>query len=118
MRRLCACGNLVDKGVQCPCQTARRAERQRAADAKRPSARARGYDREWERASKRFLALPGNDLCACGCGRVANVVDHKRAHKGDQQLFWDPANWQPMNRACNSRKNVREEGGFGREARQ
>jgi len=27
--------------------------------------------------------------------------------------FWDRANWQPMNRRCNSRKAARLEGGFG-----
>jgi 5-methylcytosine-specific restriction protein A len=112
MRRLCACGNLVPKGERCPCQVDRKAEQQRAADAKRPSAHARGYDREWQRESKRFLGLPGNDLCACGS--PATLVDHRKAHKGDQRLFWDPANWQPMCRPCNSRKNVRQEGGFGR----
>lgn len=31
-------------------------------------------------------------------GRVtaANVVDHIKAHAGDQALFWDKANWQPL----------------------
>lgn len=29
-------------------------------------------------------------------------------------LFWDRSNWQPMNIACNTRKAIRSEGGFGR----
>ncbi len=29
-------------------------------------------------------------------------------------LFWDRANWQPMNRVCHSRKTATEDGGFGR----
>lgn len=112
MRRLCACGNLVDKGSECPCQIARRAEQQRKADAARPTAHARGYTREWAKESKRWLSLPGNDLCACGA--PATLVDHRIAHKGDQRLFWDVANWQPSCKPCNSRKNVRSEGGFER----
>jgi len=42
------------------------------------------------------------------------MVDHRIAHKGDMRLFWDRSNWQPMTRACNSRKAIRYEGGFGR----
>lgn len=42
------------------------------------------------------------------------MVDHRIAHKGNFRLFWDKSNWQPMTRACNSRKAIREEGGFGR----
>lgn len=45
------------------------------------------------------------------------MVDHRKAHKGDMRLFWDRSNWQPMARGCNSRKAVREEGGFGHRPR-
>jgi 5-methylcytosine-specific restriction protein A len=114
MKRLCVCGELVEKGETCICQQAKIKARQREADAKRGSAHARGYNQKWRIESKRFLALPGNERCACGCGRPANVVDHKVAHKGNKALFWDKTNWQAMNVACNSRKNVRHEGGFGR----
>ena len=31
---------------------------------------------KWQRESKAFLALPENRFCACGCGRVADMVDH------------------------------------------
>ncbi len=83
--------------------------------APRPSARSRGYDSKWERESKSFLAQPGNQRCCCGCGQPADMVDHRVAHKGDKGLFWDRANWRPMNRRCNSIKAARYEGGFGRE---
>ncbi|WP_259276600.1 HNH endonuclease signature motif containing protein [Pedomonas mirosovicensis] len=83
-------------------------------EALRPSARARGYDRKWQRESKAWLALPRNRLCICGCGQVADVVDHRIPHKGDMGLFWDRANWQPMNRRCHSRKTAQHDGGFGR----
>ncbi|TIL83794.1 MAG: HNH endonuclease [Mesorhizobium sp.] len=42
------------------------------------------------------------------------MVDHIKAPKGDMTLFWDRTNWQPYNRGCNSRKNIKSEGGFGR----
>lgn len=29
-------------------------------------------------------------------------------------LFWDRSNWQAMNVACNTRKAIASEGGFGR----
>lgn len=95
------------------------AERKRKAlvDQRRPSARARGYTAAWEREAKAFLALPGNQHCACGCGRQADMVDHRIPHKGDMRLFWDRANWQPMARRCNSAKAAREEGGFGNATR-
>jgi len=80
---------------------------------RRPSARQRGYTTKWEKESKAFLALPENRLCACGCGRPADMVDHREPHKGDMRLFWDRSNWQPMNRRCNSRKAVLTEGAFG-----
>ena len=92
----------------------RKAEREKA----RPGARRRGYDGKWEQASKAFLSRPENRYCACGCGRLADMVDHRIAHKGNQRLFWDRANWRPMNRRCNSRKAARQEGGFGNPVRE
>lgn len=89
-------------------------ERKALIDRHRPNATDRGYDGKWKRESKAFLALPGNEMCACGCGRVADMVDHRIAHKGNMKLFWDRSNWQPYRRGCNSRKNILEEGGFGR----
>lgn len=111
--RICGCGHVVATGQPCPCQIARKRE----AEQRRPSARARGYDGKWERESRAFLVLPEHRLCACGCGRPAEVVDHKIAHKGDPRLFWNRSNWQPMARGCNSRKAVREEGAFGNRRR-
>ncbi|RUU92807.1 HNH endonuclease [Mesorhizobium sp. M7A.F.Ca.MR.176.00.0.0] len=111
---ICACGYSLPKGVKCPCQQRNAKTRQAANDAARGSASERGYTAEWHRESKAYLALLGRPLCACGCGRPANMVDHIKAPKGDMVLFWDRTNWQPYNRGCNSRKNIRSEGGFGR----
>lgn len=112
--KICGCGHKVPAGTLCACQVQRKRENQRRVDAARGTARERGYTTKWERESKAWLALPGNELCACGCGKPADMVDHKIAHKGDQRLFWSRSNWQPMNRRCNSRKSVLSEGGFGR----
>ena len=106
---ICACGVSMPKGQPCPCKV----KRQAAYEQKRGSAASRGYDERWRRESKAWLKALGNPLCACGCGRKANVVDHRIAHKGDMKLFWDKSNWQPMAFACNSRKAAKTEGGFG-----
>jgi 5-methylcytosine-specific restriction enzyme A len=58
----------------------------------------RGYNFAWQKA--RLLFLKRNPLCAfCAAqGRVgaASVVDHIVPHKGDDRLFWDESNWQPL----------------------
>ena len=108
--RICSCGKVVASGQRCQCQR----DKAKAHDAMRGTAASRGYGGNWRKESKIFLALPGNERCACGCGRVANMVDHIMAPKGDQALFWDRSNWQPFNVACNARKAISSEGGFGR----
>jgi 5-methylcytosine-specific restriction protein A len=89
--RICVCGNIVASTAICICRQQRKAE----ADKRRPSASQRGYGSKWQRESKAFLALPQNRFCACGCGRIADCVDHKIPHRGDQKLFWSRSNWQP-----------------------
>ncbi|TPW30330.1 HNH endonuclease, partial [Martelella alba] len=43
------------------------------------------------------------------CGAPAVVVDHIRPHRGNDDLFWDRANWQPLCRHChNSAKQAEE----------
>lgn len=108
--RICSCGKVVPSGQRCACQRAKA----KAYDASRGTAASRGYTGSWRKAAAAFLALPGNERCSCGCGRVANMVDHRIAPKGDQSVFWDRSNWQPFNVLCNTRKAIRSEGGFGR----
>jgi len=81
-------------------------ERKARHDAKRPSARKRGYTREWETAAKIYLtAYP-----SCRrCGAQASVVDHIKPHKGDQGLFWNRANWQSLCTHCHSSAKQAEE---------
>lgn len=91
-RRVCRCGKIIAATDLCECQIRQKAE----ADQRRPNANDRGYSSKWRRESKAFLALPENRLCACGCGRIADCVDHKVPHRGDMKLFWDRKNWQPL----------------------
>ena len=75
-------------------------------DRVRGGADARGYDAKWRRARKAFLDR--NPLCA-ECQREgkltpATVVDHIVPHRGDQRLFWDETNWQPLCKDCHDRK--------------
>lgn len=111
--RICGCGKKVQSGQMCACQAARK----KAKEAQRPSSRERGYDSKWDRYRAAFLAKPENKFCVY-CGEPANFIDHKIAHKGDMKLFWDPKNHLPSCRRCNSRKNVRYEGGFGNPIRE
>lgn len=53
-----------------------------------------------------FLAL--HPLCAC-CHALATVVDHITPHRGDDALFWNRLNWQPLCAPCHNRKKQREE---------
>ncbi|HPJ03272.1 MAG TPA: HNH endonuclease signature motif containing protein [Candidatus Limiplasma sp.] len=90
------CPNLSD-GVYC--------EQHRGLYA-RESAAARGYDSQWQKARTRFLKQ--NPLCT-ECLRnnrivPATVVDHIIPHRGDETLFWDESNWQPLCKPCHDRK--------------
>ena len=70
-------------------------ERDREADARRGSARERGYTAEWDRSARDHLkANPLCRYCALdGLVRPAGLVDHLYPHKGDQDLFWDARYW-------------------------
>lgn len=86
-------------------------ERDQEADQRRGSARSRGYDSRWDKARLTFLAA--HPLCVM-CERegrvtVATVVDHIRPHRGDQALFWDKDNWQPLCKVHHDSAKQREE---------
>lgn len=75
------------------------------------SASSRGYTSRWRRLSKAFLRA--HPLCAeCqrnGRTTAAEVVDHITPHRGDPELFWDRANWQPLCKKCHDTKTYRED---------
>lgn len=49
--------------------------------------------------TERVEFLTRNPMCVY-CRDLANVVDHKTPHKGDEALFWDQTNWQPCCKPC------------------
>ncbi|MGY3527708.1 HNH endonuclease [Bradyrhizobium sp. USDA 4452] len=66
-------------------------------DARRGSARDRGYDAAFDRASALFKQQ--HPLCL-GCEAIdrvsaTDVTDHVVPHKGDRTVFWDRDRWQP-----------------------
>ncbi|AJO76485.1 HNH endonuclease [Pseudomonas sp. MRSN 12121] len=71
----------------------------------------RGYGYKWQKA--REVWLRDNPLCVyCErAGRVAAgvVVDHKVAHRGDMDLFWDRSNWQTLCKHCHDSVKQAEE---------
>lgn len=74
----------------------------------------RGYGAAWRRARAAFLR--DHPLCvmclAEGKYTPATVVDHIKPHRGDQKLFWDVGNWQPLcKRHHDSTKKIIESGG-------
>lgn len=92
--RICGqCGKTHLSGEQCLLVAARDKARKAKFDAKRPNARARGYNKEWEAARAAYLLV--YPTCA-RCTAPATVVDHIRAHKGNDALFWDRTNWQAL----------------------
>jgi len=94
--RICGCGKRIEQGLRCSCEQKRKAE----ADARRPSARERGYDSKWDVERKAFLKA--NPKCR-RCPAQATVVDHIVPHRGDKRLFWSRSNWQPLCQSCHSR---------------
>lgn len=104
--RVCGCGKRVPFGKRCPCQAKRDAERKARHNRFRPSSSARGYTGSWDRAKAEFLRQ--HPFCR-RCGERAAVVDHKTPHRGNQDLFWDRSNWQPLCTTCHSSAKQREE---------
>jgi 5-methylcytosine-specific restriction endonuclease McrA len=71
----------------------------------------RGYDYRWRKYRVGFLQA--NPLCvmckAEGLVTAATVVDHIVPHQGDQALFWDQSNHQPLCASHHNGAKAREE---------
>lgn len=72
----------------------------------RETAADRGYNARWRAARKRYLR--GHPLCLeCQCNgktRPATIVDHILPHRGNEELFWNQCNWQPLCKSCHDKK--------------
>lgn len=96
----------------------RRADEQAQAatayETRRGDATKRGYGHKWRQARAAFLRR--NPLCvmceAEGLVAEARVVDHIVPHRGDDALFWDRKNWQPLCKSHHSTKTAAHDGGF------
>ena len=75
------------------------------------SAFARGYNRQWQKASKAFLnAHPLCEKCkAEGRYTKATVADHIIPHRGNRELFWNRDNWQALCKHCHDVKTMTED---------
>jgi len=107
------CPEVIEGGGWCD---AHKKQHRQADDRRRGSAASRGYGARWRKASRQFLRE--NPLCRHhqqqGIVKAATVTDHTIPHKGDQDLFWDRNNWQPLCDECHNIKTATEDGGFGR----
>ena len=59
----------------------------------------------WKKESKDFLKT--HQYCEM-CGDYATVVDHIIPHRGDEELFWNKENWQPLCKSCHDKKTAIE----------
>ena len=91
----------------------------------------RGYSYKWQQARAGYLArhpfcaycrrdagIDADDLAGvvteCTAKGIApptyaTVVDHKTPHNGNQELFWDRSNWQPLCKPHHDGEKQREE---------
>lgn len=109
------CGRLIDAPGYCDKHEYPERERKARFDQTRKNSHERGYTYQWSQAREVFLkAYPLCTRCEQR-GRLtpATVVDHIIPHRGDDDLFWDETNWQPLCASCHSRKTAKEDGGFG-----
>ena len=98
----CAHGHPPYRDNRCPrCDAKRKAE----AEARRPNAQRRGYDSEWRAMRASFLVK--HPRCAM-CGGTSYVVDHIMPHKGNDRLFRDRSNWQPLCHPAIQRKTGKQ----------
>lgn len=112
----CPCGGRRASGEPCTrCGRGGKREARRRYDVQRGTAAQRGYDYRWRNENEDGAAdlhLKAYQLCEeCRWyGRItaATLVDHKRPHKGDMELFWQVHLWQSLCRECHKLKTMRE----------
>tara|TARA_R110002020_G_scaffold5179_4_gene21926 strand:- start:10010 stop:10357 length:348 start_codon:yes stop_codon:yes gene_type:complete len=98
--RVCGhCGKTHLSGEECALVAERARARKAKADKNRPNARARGYDREWEKARADYLSV----YPSCRrCGSKADLVDHITPIKVAPHRRLDRTNFQSLCTTCHS----------------
>lgn len=98
--RVCGhCNQTHLSGEECALVAERHKARKAAADAKRPSRQARGYDTEWVKARADWLAA----YPSCRrCGGHATLVDHIVPIAKAPHRRLDRTNFQSLCTACHS----------------
>lgn len=98
--RVCGhCGSAHQAGERCSRLAAMTKERKARADRKRPSARERGYDAQWEKARAEYLAV----YSSCRrCGQPATEVDHIIPIRKAPHRRLDRTNFQSLCRQCHA----------------
>ena len=92
------------------------------------TAHQRGYTHRWQKYREHWLrahplcgdrlegSSPEHSLCLQeGRATAARVVDHIKAHQGDQTLFWSPSNHQSLCTHCHDsyKATIERQGGAG-----
>lgn len=100
-KRICnGCGKYVPGG-RCPNCTKRR-------EAKRGTARERGYTTQWDKYARAYLME--HPMCvyckAKGRDVVATCVDHVKPASSHPELFWEPTNHAAACTPCNVAKGA------------
>lgn len=77
-------------------------------DKTRGTSKERGYDSQWRKTRKVYLAV--HPICECGCGRLADTVHHiiSVEEKPKLRLVW--ANLKAMKRECHEKEHGRLKG--------
>ena len=112
-RHLCnfsGCGELTTNSY-CEKHTKIYKEKRRLYDKNRPSYSNLYRSARWQALRKRVLFESPTCLECSKENRVslATIVDHIVSHKGNEELFWQYSNLQPLCKQCHDRKTSREE---------
>jgi 5-methylcytosine-specific restriction protein A len=72
----------------------------------------RGYGYKWQKARAAYLSAHPLCVMCKAIQRVtaATVVDHIKPHEGNQDLFWDEANWQALCKPHHDTDKAEQEG--------
>ena len=108
MKKVCStprCPNLTERTYCSKCEPDKLRDERARYDAKRPGARQRGYDAEWEKLSKEVLQE--EPICRQCKRRPSKIADHIRPIR-DGGARLDRRNLQGLCWPCHEKKKVAE----------